>query len=109
MMNKFWLIDNEAANAANNRTDLEFEFNEEMMKTMCIFRRSTIENIKIILEDGNPYKTIFTEISEHDRVFLEFLYGYRTHTFDEKLNQTLLGRMTEVLRWVSQCQLKMQP
>ena len=101
-INKFWLIDNEATNA---RT---ISFNEEMMKTMCIFRRSTIENIKIVLEDGNPYRILFTEISKHDRVFWEFWHQHRKDTSIQVFNHRLLGQMTKVLRWVSECQLREQ-
>ena len=85
------------------------EFNEDMMSTMCIFRRSTIDNIKILLKDGNLYKTLFTAISEHDRVFWKFWHDNITDTFMEEFHQKLLGQMSKVLLWVSQCQLQMQP
>jgi four-jointed box protein 1 len=107
-----WLIDNESAfldaysllfgdDENGNRF---IQFHEVMLRTMCIFRKRTVNRLFALHKSIEPANLLLKFISDNEPLFSELPKIYPNSVFVEHFPE----RLEQVWQWIKQCQLHVQ-
>jgi four-jointed box protein 1 len=110
-----WLIDNESAfldaysllynddddDDNNNNGNRFVRFHEIMLKSMCVFRKKTVNRIFALHKSVEPADLLLKFISDNEPLFSELPKIYPNSVFVQHFPE----RLEQVWQWVKQCQL----
>jgi four-jointed box protein 1 len=110
-----WLIDNESAfldaysllygSGDDDSGESRFiHFHEVMLRTMCIFRKKTINRLFALHKSIDPANLLLKFISDNEPLFSELPKIYSNSIFAKHFPE----RLEQVWQWVKQCQLHVQ-
>ncbi|XP_033645672.1 four-jointed box protein 1-like [Asterias rubens] len=106
---QLWIVDNESGlldgysflQVENKDSLLHSELQKELLQKICIFRRSTVERVRALLEDPNPARLLTERVLREDPlsrgVFPEF---DKIHKHGGMLRE----RLQIVHSWMESCQ-----
>ena len=80
------------------------QFHEVMLRTMCIFRKKTINRLFALHKSIEPANLLLKFISDNEPLFSELPKIYPNSIFVKHFPE----RLEQVWQWVKQCQLHVQ-
>lgn len=104
-----WLIDNESGlldaysllYAKNHPSQGHrfLDFHRQMLHTMCIFRRKTIERLRHLRNHSSVHNLLLNTIFDEEPLFFELHKSISNTDFDIHFRK----RIEEVYRWILRC------
>ncbi|XP_061166823.1 four-jointed box protein 1-like [Saccostrea echinata] len=109
--NKFWLIDNESG--LLDAYDLMYHkelggsrfinFHQQMLKTFCIFQKTTVTAIQRLLKEDEPHFYLYNYAMSHDPVLQKVLPNYKSNLIQKWFQMWFQRRLAEVYKWINHC------
>ena len=113
-----WLIDNESAfldaysllygdddaDADVGSENRFIRFHDVMLRTMCVFRKKTINRLFALHKSPDPANLLLKFISDNEPLFSELPKIFPNSIFAKHFPE----RLEQVWQWVKQCQLSAQ-
>ncbi|XP_072034970.1 uncharacterized protein [Amphiura filiformis] len=106
-----WFIDNESGfctgyNTLYNNMNLNnlrkyTNFHEKTLRTICIFRRTTVDKLQELYQNPEPW-TVLTSFVDSYEPLAKNLYPVPTNNFPVNFKE----RVGNVYRWMQECRLK---
>ena len=102
-----WFIDNESAlldgysQLYENPDDVRFiGLHEQLLHTVCIFRKQTIDRLFMLQKSSDPAKLLLRFINDNEPLFRRLPTIHPNSIFVRHFSE----RLQQVLSWVQRCQ-----
>ncbi|GAB6021411.1 Four-jointed box protein 1 [Chamberlinius hualienensis] len=106
-----WLIDNESglldaysllySEEHPSQGERFLNFHKLMLQTICVFRRSTVRQIRLFGGHSQPHKFLLDYVKQNEPLFYENEIDYNKY---ELFRRHFKHRIEEVNIWINQCQ-----
>ena len=94
---KLWLFDNEFGIGISYRRYGSTGVNNDMLRTFCIFRRSTVRNLFRLASLDEPPVTLIDSVRRDNEL-------YQNTDLDLWINTFFTARLRAAVKWIARCE-----